>query len=319
MASLKRLNYQHLLYFWSVVRTGSITRACEELALSAPTVSAQLRTLEERLGEKLLMKSGRKLVPTEVGRLVYSYAQEIFGLGRELVEALEHRPSQRPLRLMVGIDDVLPKEIAQRLLEPALHLAQPVRITCREGTLERMVADLAVHELDVVLSDAPVTPTLNVRAYSHALGSCGVCWMATPAIAKSLRRGFPQSLDGVPILLPTEDTAIRRSLDQWLDKHGVHPLLAGEFEDYALLREFARAGHGFAPVPAVQEQQFRKQFGFVRVGMMQSVRAEFFAISVERSIKHPAVAAIVNGARDIFAAFEPAPPTRSARRASATP
>ena len=314
MARLRRLNYQHLLYFWSVVRTGSITRACEELALSAPTVSAQLRTLEERLGEKLLMKSGRKLVPTEIGRLVYSYAQEIFGLGRELVEALEHRPSERPLRLVVGIDDVLPKEIAQRLLEPALHLAQPVRITCREGTLERMVADLAVHELDVVLSDAPVTPTLNVRAFSHALGSCGVCWMSTPAIARSLRRGFPQSLDGVPMLLPTEDTAIRRSLDQWLEQQDVHPILAGEFEDYALLREFARAGHGFAPVPAVQEQQFRKQFGFVRVGMVHTVRAEFFAISVERKIRHPAVAAIVNGARDIFAAFESKRPPRSARR-----
>jgi LysR family transcriptional activator of nhaA len=181
-----------------------------------------------------------------------------------------------------------------------------------------MVADLAVHELDVVLSDAPVTPTLNVRAYSHALGSCGVCWMATPAIAASLRRGFPQSLDGVPMLLPTEDTAIRRSLDQWLDQHDVHPLLAGEFEDYALLREFARAGHGFAPVPAVQEQQFRRQFGFVRVGMMETVRAEFFAISVERSVKHPAVAAIVQGARHIFAAFESKRPPRAARRTRAT-
>lgn len=319
MASLRRLNYQHLLYFWSVVRTGSITRACEELALSAPTVSAQLRTLEERLGEKLLTKSGRRLVPTEVGRLVYSYAQEIFGLGRDLVEALEHRPSQRPLRLVVGIDDVLPKEIAQRLLEPALHLTQPVRITCREGTLERLVADLAVHELDVVLSDAPVTPTLNVRAYSHALGGCGVCWMATPAIAASLRRGFPRSLDGVPMLLPTEDTAIRRSLDQWLERQDVHPLLAGEFEDYALLREFARAGHGFAPVPLVQEQQFRKQFGFVRVGLVQAVRAEFFAISVERSIRHPAVAAIVDGARHIFAAFETKRPPRRSRATRKSP
>jgi LysR family transcriptional activator of nhaA len=314
MASLRRLNYQHLLYFWSVVRTGSITRACEELALSAPTVSAQLRTLEERLGEKLLMKSGRKLVPTEIGRLVYSYTQEIFGLGRELVEALEQRPSQRPLRLVVGIDDVLPKEIAQRLLEPALHLAQPVRISCREGTLERMVADLAVHELDVVLSDAAVTPSLNVRAYSHPLGSCGVCWMATPSIARSLRRGFPRSLDGVPMLLPTEDTAIRRSLDQWLEQRDIHPLLAGEFEDYALLREFARAGHGFAPVPVVQERQFRKQFGFVRVGMVHAVRAEFFAISVERSVKHPAVAAIVSGARDIFAAFESPRARRQVKR-----
>jgi LysR family transcriptional activator of nhaA len=300
MARLRRLNYQHLLYFWTVVRTGTITRACAELALSAATVSAQLRTLEGRLGEKLLVKSGRKLIPTEVGRLVYSYAQEIFTLGRDLVEALEHRPSHRPLRLVVGIDDVVPKEIAQRLLEPAMRLPQPVRIICREGTLERLVTELAVHELDVVLSDARVTPTLNVRAYSHLLGSCGVCWMATPAIAASLRRGFPQSLDGVPMLLPTDDTAMRRALDQWLERREVRPVLAGEFEDYALLREFARAGHGFAPVPAVQEKHFRNQYGLVRIGLARDVRAEFFAISVERSIRHPAVAAIINGSRQIF-------------------
>jgi LysR family transcriptional activator of nhaA len=300
MASLRRLNYQHLLYFWTVVRTGTITRACVELALSAATISAQLRTLEERLGEKLLARSGRKLVPTEVGRLVYSYAEEIFGLGRELTQALKHRPSQRPTRLVVGIDDVVPKEIAQRLLEPAMRLAHPVRIVCREGTLERLVAELAIHELDLVLSDARVTPTLNVRAYSHMLGTCAVSWMATPAIASSLRRGFPQSLDGVPMLLPTDDTAIRRALDQWLEQRGIHPVLAGEFEDYALLREFARAGHGFAPVPAVQEKHFRSQYGLVRIGLIREVRAEFFAISVERSIKHPAVSAIVNGSRQIF-------------------
>src|SRR5690606_20200799 len=184
----------HLLYFWSVVRTGSVSRASEELALSPPTISAQLRTLEERLGEKLLKKSGRGLVPTEVGRLVYDYADEIFELGRDLMEALEHRPTHRPLRLIVGIDDVVPKEIAQRLLDPALRLRQPIRITCREGTLERLVADLAVHEIDVVLSDAPVTPSLNVRVYSHRLGTSDECWMATPALAKTLRRGFPGSL-----------------------------------------------------------------------------------------------------------------------------
>ena len=314
MANLRRLNYQHLLYFYTVVRTGSITRACAELALSAATISAQLRTLEERLGEKLLEKSGRKLISTEVGRLVYSYAEEIFTLGRELAEALEHRPSQRPLRLMVGIDDVVPKEIAQRLLEPAIRLAQPVRIVCREGTLERLVADLAVRELDMVLSDARVTPTLNVRAYSHMLGSCAVSWMATPAIAASLRRGFPQSLNGVSMLLPTDDTAIRRALDQWLEQRGVHPLLLGEFEDYALLREFARAGHGVAPVPAVQEQQFRRDHGLVRIGLAQEVRAEFFAISVERSIKHPAVAAIVGGARQIFTGHEAVVRARPASR-----
>ena len=301
MAVIRRLNYQHLLYFWSVVRTGSLTRACEELALSAPTVSSQLRTLEERLGEKLLAKSGRNLVPTEVGKLVYGYANQIFTLGQEMLDALEQRPSTRPLRLLVGIDDVVPKEIAYRIVEPGMQLKQPVRVVCREGTLERLVADLAVHDVDVVLSDAPVTPTLNVRAHSHSLGKCKVYWMATPALAKTLRRGFPKSLDGVPVLLPTDDTAIRRALDQWLDRQGVRPLMLGEFEDYAMLREFARAGHGFAPVPAVLEAQFRREQGFARIGMARGVHAEFFAISSERKIKHPAVAAMTDSARQLFA------------------
>jgi LysR family transcriptional activator of nhaA len=298
MAVIRRLNYQHLLYFWSVVRTGSLTRACDELALSAPTISAQLRTLEARLGEKLLAKSGRTLVPTEVGRLVYGYADEIFRLGQELLEALEHRPTARPLRLVVGIDDVLPKEIAYRLLKPALALKRPVRVLCREGTLERLVADLAVHEIDVVLSDAPVTPSLNVRAYSHSLGTWDALWMATPTLAKTLRRGFPKSLDGVPVLLPTDDTAIRRSLDQWLEKQNVRPVMIGEFEDYAMLREFAREGHGFAPVPSMLEEQFRKEYGFARIGIAAGVKGAFYAISVERKVKNPAVALMTGSARE---------------------
>lgn len=301
MAISRKVNFQHLLYFWSVVRTGSVTRAADELALSVPTVSAQLRSLEERLGEKLLEKSGRKLVPTEAGRVVFSFAEQIFSLGREMLDALAHRPSQRPLRLSVGIDDVLPKEIALRLLEPAMRLKQPVRLSCREGTLEHLVTKLAVRDLDVVLSDAPVTPTLNVRAYNHLLGASGVCWMAAPAIAASLKRGFPRSLDGVPMLLPTDDTAIRRALDQWLEQQEVRPILVGEFEDYGLLREFARAGYGFAPVPLVQERQFRREYGFQRVGTARPVTAQFYAISLERSVKHPAVAAIIEGARQIFA------------------
>lgn len=301
MTVIRRLNYQHLLYFWSVVRTGSLKQACEELALSAPTVSAQLRTLEERLGEKLLEKSGRTLVPTEVGRLVYGYADEIFSLGRDLLQALEHRPTRRPLRLVVGIDDVVPKEIAHRLIEPALTLKQPVRIICREGTLERLLGELAIHKVDLVLSDAPITPSLSVRAYSHHLGTSEEWWMATPAIAKTLRRGFPKSLDGVPVLLPTDDTAIRRALDQWLDAHNVRPILIGEFEDYALLREFARAGHGFTSVPGVLREQFRRQYRFSPIGSASPVKAEFYAISLERKIKHPAITAVVENARRIFA------------------
>jgi LysR family transcriptional activator of nhaA len=295
------LNYHHLFYFWQVVRTGSITRACEELRLAPPTVSTQLRTLERQLGEKLLVRSGRKLVPTDVGQSVFRYAEDIFALGRELVDTVKQRPTGRPLRLSVGVDDVLPKEIAQALIEPALHLEQPVRIVCREASLERLTAALALHELDVVLSDAPVTPSLNVRAYSHALGESGVTWMAISSAAKKYRRGFPKSLDGAPVLLPTDDTAIRRGLDQWCDAQDVRPVVVGEFEDYALLRAFAQRGTGMIPVPSVLERIFGAQYGFKRVGEAKGVKGRFYAVSIERRIRHPAVMAIVKmGSRALF-------------------
>jgi LysR family transcriptional activator of nhaA len=302
MAQLPRLNYQHLLYFWTVVRGGSIARACEDLHLSAPAISSQLKTLEARLGQKLLVKSGRTLTPTEAGRLVYGYADEIFGLGRDLLSALEQRPTHRPLRFTVGIDDVLPKEIVARLLEPALELGRPVRLTCKEGTLDRLVAELAIHESDLVLSDSPMSSAFNFRVYNHHLGASEVCWMAKAALASKLRRGFPKSLDGASALLPTADTAIRRALDQWADRHQIRPIVVAEFEDYALLRAFARAGHGVAPVPMVLEEQFSRQYDLLRVGVAHSVQSEFYAISVERKVKHPAVAAIVEHARQLFAA-----------------
>lgn len=297
---IPRLNYQHLLYFWAVVRTGSLRKACEELNLSPPTVSAQLRTFEERIGEKLLLKSGRTLVPTEVGRLVFTYAEEIFGLGRDLLSALAQRPTQRPLRLAVGVDDVVPKEIARRLLDGVLGLDQPLQLMCREGTLPSLLGSLQVHTLDVVISDAPATPSQNLKAYNHLLGSCAEMWMASPSLARRMRGAFPKSLNGVPMLLPTDDTAIRGSLDQWLDKQGVRPNVIGEFEDYALLREFARHGRGVAPVPEVLVEQFEKESGLVVLGTAGKVRAEFYAISMERKLKHPAVVALLEKAVDVF-------------------
>jgi LysR family transcriptional regulator, transcriptional activator of nhaA len=300
--AVRRLNYQHLLYFWAVVRAGTLSKACEELHLSAPTVSTQLRTFEQRIGHKLFVKSGRNLVPTRVGRIVFGYAEEIFAIGGDLLSALAHTPTERPLRFVVGIDDVLPKEIAQHLLEAALELKQPTQLVCREGTLDHLLAALRLHEIDVVLSDSPVTPSVNDQAYNHLLGSCAESWVATPELARKLRKGFPKSLHGAPMLLPTADTAIRRSLDQWLDKLGVQPLIVGEFEDYALLREFARVGRGVAPIPDVLEQQFRKESGLVLVGAAPKVQAEFYAISLERKIKHPAVSAIFEKARELFSA-----------------
>jgi LysR family transcriptional activator of nhaA len=265
-------------------------------------VSAQLRTFEERIGQKLLAKSGRKLVPTKVGRVVFSYADEIFATGNDLLNALARRSTERPLRFVVGIDDVLPKEIAQRLLEAALDLPQQTQLVCREGTLDHLLAALRLHEVDVVLSDSPVTPSLNDQAYNHLLGACGESWMAVSTLAKKLRRGFPQSLHGAPMLLPTADTAIRRSLDEWLDKQNVQPLIVGEFEDFALLREFARAGRGVAPIPDVLQQQFRHESGLMFVGAAPKVQAQFYAISLERQIKHPAVSAICEKAHKLFSA-----------------
>jgi LysR family transcriptional regulator, transcriptional activator of nhaA len=291
------LNYHHLFYFWKVVRAGSITRACEELSLAPPTISAQLRSLEDQMGEKLLTRSGRSLVPTEMGRVVFRYAEDIFALGLELMDAVKQRPTGKPLRLAIGVDDVLPKEIAQALIEPALHLAESVRIVCREGGLERLVADLALHELDVVLSDAPVTPSLNVRAYNHPLGESDVVWVGTPALAKAYRRGFPRSLDGAPILLPTDDTAIRRDLDQWCAALGIRPVIVGEFEDYALLRAFGKRGTGIYPTFQILENELKRLYGLKRIGLAKGVTGRFYAISVEKKVRNPAVAAICEAAR----------------------
>jgi LysR family transcriptional activator of nhaA len=296
-----RLNYQHLMYFWSVVRNGSLQRACEELHLAAPTVSSQLRTFEERIGAKLLEKRGRRLVPTDLGKLVYTYAEEIFGLGSDLLKALAHQPTRAPMRVVVGVDDVVPKEIAHRLIGTALALPQAVRLVCKEGTFEHLLHALQLRELDVILTDVPVTPSLNLNAYNHHLGDCAAVWMATPSLVKSLQKQFPKSLDAAPLLLPTADTAIRRSIDQWLDKQGVRPVILGEFEDYALLWEFARAGRGIAPVPSVLMDQFRKQSGLKTLGPIKNVQAQFYAISLERKITHPVVSAIYEQGRQLFA------------------
>jgi LysR family transcriptional activator of nhaA len=291
------LNYHHLFYFWKVVRTGSITRACEELRLAPPTISAQLRRLEEQMGEKLLTRSGRSLVPTEMGRLVFRYAEDIFGLGRELMDTVKQRPTGRPLRVVIGVDDVLPKEIAHALIEPALRLPEGIRLLCREASLERLVADLALHELDVVLSDSPISPSLNFRAYNHPLGECEVSWVGTADLARKYRRGFPKSLDGAPVLLPTDDTAIRRGIDQWFAGLGIRPLVVGEFEDYALLRVFGQKGTGVYPAPRIFEKDLKRHYGLLPIGLAKGVKGRFYAISVEKKIRHPAVAAICEAAR----------------------
>ena len=291
------LNYHHLFYFWTVVKAGSIHKAASELRISAPAISTQLKILEDQLGEKLLMRSGRRLVLTDTGRTVFGYAEDIFGLGRELLDVVKNRPVGRPLRLEVGIVDVMPKIVVQTLLAPALHIPQPVRIVCREASSDQLLARLATHELDVVLSDSPADPTLKVRAYSHRLGESGIIFVAGVKAAPQYRRKFPESLDGAPMFLPTDNTALRRSLDFWFESKHIRPQIIGEFEDYALLRAFGESGAGVFPMPSVVQNQVRRQKGVEMVGITNEVRTQFYAISAERKLQHPAVVAIRDAAK----------------------
>ncbi len=297
------LNYHHLLYFWTVAREGSIAKACERLHLAQPTISAQIRALERSLGETLFERSGRRLVLTESGRLVYRYADEIFSLGRELRDTIKGRPSGgRPTRLRVGVADALPKQVVYRLLEPALRLEEPLQVVCFEGKPEPLLAELALHSLDIVLSDMPMAPGSKIRAFSHELGNCGISVLGKPAEVERFSAGFPASLDGAPWLLPTENTTLRRSLDQWFDGLGISPQVVGEFEDSALLKVFGQAGLGVFVVPSVIEEEICQKYDVECLGRTDAIRERFYAISIERKLKHPAVVAISEAARrEMFA------------------
>ena len=290
------LNYHHLLYFWTVARTGSVAAASEELRLAAPTISNQIRKLEESLGEKLFRRVGRGLVLTDRGRVAMRYADDIFALGREFSDAMKDRPTGRPMRLSVGIADVVPKLIAYRILEPAFRMRMPVRIICREDRPDHLLSDLALHEYDVVLSDAPASPGAKIRAFSHLLGECGVSFFASKAVELEQRR-FPKCVDGARFLAPTDNSAFRRRLDEWFAAHNVRPDVVGEFQDSALLRAFAEEGFGIFAAPAILEAQLR-QYGFKRVGKTEEIRARFYAITVERKLQHPAVVAICETAQN---------------------
>ena len=291
------LNYHHLLYFWMVVRHGGITSAGKELRLRPSTLSAQIRQLEDSLGEKLFAREGRRLVPTDTGRLVYGYADEIFSLGREVLDVVKRRRGPAGLKLAVGVADAIPKLVALSLLEPALKAAAPVRIVCREDRHERLLSALAVHELDVVLSDAPISAAIGVRAFNHLLGECGVTFFAAPDLARGLRGRFPKSLDGASFLLPTESSSMRRSLDGWLEANGVRPAIAGEFEDSALLKAFGQEGLGVFAAPSVIEREIVRQHQVRVLGRTDAIRERFYAISAERRLKHPAVVALTEAAR----------------------
>ncbi|HYF48900.1 MAG TPA: transcriptional activator NhaR [Planctomycetota bacterium] len=292
------LNYHHLLYFWVVAREGSVTRASEQLHLSQPTVSAQIRELENALGQKLFTRVGRSLILTDAGRMVYRYADEIFPLGRELMDAVKGIPSGRAAaRLVAGVADVVPKLIAYELLKPALELPEKIRVVCREDKPDRLLAELSVHSLDVVISDAPVAPTVKVRAFSHLLGECSVSLFGVKPLATKYRRNFPHSLDRAPILMPGENTMLRRAMEHFFSTAQVQPEIVGEFDDNALLSVFGAASVGVFAAPTVIQEQVCRQFRVELIGELKGVRERFYALSVERKVKHPAVAAVVESAR----------------------
>jgi LysR family transcriptional activator of nhaA len=291
------LNYHHLLYFWTVARLGGVARASEELRLTQATVSAQLKSLEASLGEKLFRKSGRHLALTETGKLAFRYADEIFSLGQEMLGTLKGRPEGRLARVTVGVADVMPKLVAYQLIEPALKLKDTYRIVCREGTNEELLPALAVHDLDVVLTDAPMDPALNVRAFHHLLGECDVLLFANTKLAATYRRGFPRSLDRAPFLLPTRNTILRRSLDQWFDQRDIQPKIIAEFEDNALLMAFGQHGVGIFVAPSIIKHEVERKYDVKVIGEVSRVRERFYAVSLDRKLRHPAVLAISEAAR----------------------
>jgi LysR family transcriptional activator of nhaA len=294
------LNYHHLYYFWRVSRAGSISAACRELLLSPPTISAQIQELERALGESLFSRRGRRLVLTEAGRVAYRYADEIFSLGREFVDVLKGKAESTSLEVGIGVNDVLPKPIVFRLIEPIFRLSEPVRVRCIQGTPVQLLPPLAVHELDVVLSDAPPSPDIRVRVFSHLLGESRISLLASPKLARKLRKGFPRSLDGAPVLLPAPGSALRIALEQWFEAQRIRPMVVAHFEDIALLSACGQHGLGFFAGHSVIDDEMVRVHGVEKIGEMPKYRAQFYAISVERRLTHPAVVAITRTARTVL-------------------
>jgi LysR family transcriptional activator of nhaA len=291
------MNYKHLYYFWTVAKAGSIARASEQLHLTPQTISGQLSLFENVLGETLFDRSRRRFALTDAGRTVFGYAEEIFSLGKEMEEVLHHRPGGRPLQFRVGVSDAVPKALAYKLIEPALRATEHSRIVCREGKVAGLMAELAIHQLDIVIADSPMPPRIDVKAFNHHLGECGLTFFATPALAEQYAGAFPQRLDGAPLLLPGDDVAVRPKLIRWFDQNRIRPRITGEFDDSALMAAFGQAGAGIFSAPNAIAEQIQEQYGVVKIGATDEITEGFYAISVERRLSHPAVIAISEAAR----------------------
>lgn len=289
---IQQLNFNHLLYFWVVATEGSITRAATRLHLTQPTVSSQLGALEGALGQPLFLRRGKRLLLNDLGRQVFRYADEIFGLGQELLGIVRGQQPEQGIQLHVGVADVMPKLVVRKILEPLFLGPERIRITCQDDNPERLLGDLLAHKLDVILADAPFGYLAKGAAYNHLLGECAVTIFATASLARKLRRHFPKSLDGAPMLLPTPNTMLRRSLDQWFDRLGIRPIVRGEMEDSALLKTFGEIGLGAFAAPSIIESEIVRQYRVKALGRAGSLKESFYAISAERKIQHPAVQAI---------------------------
>lgn len=291
------LNYHHLQYFWVTAREGGVSKASEKLRLSQPTISAQIKRLEEVLDVKLFHRQGRSLVLTDVGRMVYQYADEIFNVGRELLDAIKTNQPGRALPLTVGVSNAVPKLIACKLLRPLMHAPSPVRLVCREENTEQLLTSLATHALDVVLADTPAPPQIRVRAFNHVLGESDTAFFAPAAVAARLKRRFPQSLQDAPMVVSTHNTALRRDLDDWFDSIRVRPALIGEFEDPALMKAFGAESQAVFPAPFAIAKDVSRVYGVALVGRTDAVKERYYAISTERRLTHPGVLAITSAAR----------------------
>ena len=295
------LNYKHLHYFWTVAKEGSIAKAAEKLHITPQTISGQLSLLEERIGSSLFIRDGRRLKLTETGRLVLRYADEIFELGRELSDVLRGAPEVGPSEFIVSAASALPKTVVYKVVEPVLRLPHDITLVCREGPIEVMLADLAINKVDMVLSDIPLTSALSIKAYNHFLGESGLSFFAAPRLAKRYKRNFPNSLDKAPLLLPTEQYAIRQLVDRWLQDLQIYPDIRGQFDDSALMKAFGQSGMGIFFMPSTIEEEVCRNFNVRVIGRTDQVVQKFYAISVERKVRHPAVAAICDIARsEIF-------------------
>lgn len=290
------LNYHHLRYFWTVAKEGSLKKAAEKLRVSQPSISGQLSELEEALGEKLFRRSGRSKVLTDAGQVALRYADEIFTLGRELVNAIKQRPTAQALRLYVGVADSFPKLVTNEILKPVFAMPQAVHVICREGKLEDLLGQLAAHRLDIVLADEPASSGTKVRTFNHPLGESSTSFCAAGKLAMVLKKNFPQSLHEAPALLPSDNTSLRRVVEAWFREAGIQPRVVAEFEDLALMKVMAAEGRGFIALPSVVAGEAVRRYGFRILGVSDACRVQFHAITAERRIAHPAVVVLTETA-----------------------